>query len=259
MERTMLARLATLAVAAGLVGPAAFAQDRAPVTVFAAASLKNALDEAVAIYARRTGTRVTVAYAASSALARQIEALAPADLFISADRDWMDYVQKRGLIRPETRVNLLGNRLVLIAPSDSQASFPVDRSMPLARTLGGGRLAMADPDTVPAGKYGKAALEALGAWAAVALRLARAENVRAALALVARGECPLGIVYATDAAVERRVRVVGAFPADTHPPIVYPAAVTAAASGAAARDFLQFLGSAEAKPVFEKYGFTVLE
>lgn len=227
--------------------------------VFAAASLKNALDEAVAIYGKRTGTRVTVSYAASSALARQIEALAPADLFISADLDWMDYLQKRGLIRPETRVNLLRNRLVLIAPSDSKASFPIDPSMPLVQTLGGGRLAMADPDTVPAGKYGKAALEALGAWRGVASRVARAENVRAALALVARGECPLGIVYATDAAVERRVRVLGAFPADTHPPIVYPAAVTAAARSAAAGGFLQFLGSAEAKPVFEKYGFTVLE
>ncbi len=129
--------------------------------------------------------------------------------------------------------------------------------MPLAQALGDGRLAMADPDAVPAGKYGKAALEALGAWTAVAPRVARAENVRVALAFVARGECPLGVVYATDAAVEPRVRIVGVFPADTHPPIVYPAAITAAARSAAAGGFLQFLGSAEAKPVFEKYGFTV--
>jgi molybdate transport system substrate-binding protein len=199
-----------------------------------------------------------VSYAASSALARQIEAAAPADLFISADLEWMDYLAARRLIQPGSRVNLLGNRLVLIAPAGSAANFAVDRGMPLARTLGDGRLAMADPDSVPAGKYGKAALEALGAWNAVAARVARAENVRAALALVARGECPLGIVYATDAAAEPKVRVVGAFPTGTHPPIVYPAALTAASANPAARGFLEFLGSAETKPVFERYGFTVL-
>jgi len=256
---TRLASIAALVSAAGLGGPAALAQGGASITVFAAASLKNALDEAVLMYQKRTGTRVRVSYAASSALARQIEAAAPADLFISADLEWMDYLQQRGLIRPATRVNLLGNRLVLIAPSESQTSFPVDRNMPLVRTLGDGRLAMADPDTVPAGKYGKAALEALGAWTGVASKVARAENVRAALALVARGECPLGIVYATDASAERRVRVVGVFPAGTHPPITYPAAVTAAAKNTAAESLLRFLGSAEAKPVFEKHGFTVLQ
>ena len=257
----MPARLAPLAVvlAACLAMPAAFAQAGASVTVFAAASLRNALDEAVGSYSKNTGTKVAVSYAASSALARQIEALAPAELFISADLEWMDYLQSRQLIRPATRVNLLGNRLVLIAPSDSKASFPVDRNMPLVRTLGDGRLAMADPESVPAGKYAKAALEALGAWGAVAPRLARAENVRAALAFVARGECPLGIVYATDAAAEPRVRIVGAFPAGTHPPIVYPAAITATAKSAGAANLLQFLGSAAAKPVFEKHGFTVLE
>jgi len=256
----MVARVVSvivLAAAACLGGPAAFAQAGGPVLVFAAASLKNALDEAVAIYGKRTGTGVTVSYAASSALARQIEALAPADLFISADLEWMDYLQSRQLIRRGTRVNLLGNRLVLIAPGDSKASFAIDRSMPLAQALGDGRLAMADPDTVPAGKYGKAALEALGAWTGVASKVARAENVRAALALVARGECPLGIGYATDASAERRVQVVGVFPAGTHPPITYPAAVTAAAKNTAAESLLRFLGSAEAKPVFEKHGFTV--
>jgi molybdate transport system substrate-binding protein len=245
-------------LAAGLGAPGALAQGGGSITVFAAASLKNALDEAVSSYAKETGTRVTVAYAASSALARQIEMRAPADVFISADPEWMDYLQTRQLIRPATRLELLGNRLVLIAPGDSKASFAIDRNMPLAQTLGGGRLAMADPDTVPAGKYGKAALEALGAWGAVGAKLARAENVRAALAFVARGECPLGIVYATDAAVEPRVRVVGAFPAGTHPPIVYPAALTAGAASAAASALLRFLGSAEAKRVFERHGFTVL-
>jgi molybdate transport system substrate-binding protein len=252
----MMTRLAATA-AFVLAAPLAFAQG-APVTVFAAASLKNALDEAAVRFEQLTRTRVRVSYAASSALARQIEAAAPADLFISADLEWMDYLAARRLIQPGSRVNLLGNRLVLIAPAGSTASFAVDRGMPLARTLGDGRLAMADPDSVPAGKYGKAALEALGAWNAVAARVARAENVRAALALVARGECPLGIVYATDAAAEPKVRVVGAFPTGTHPPIVYPAALTAASANPAARGFLEFLGSAETKPVFERYGFTVL-
>jgi molybdate transport system substrate-binding protein len=250
---TRLFALAALALAA----PLAFAQG-APVTVFAAASLKNALDEAAALYDQRARTRVRVSYAASSALARQIAAAAPADLLISADLEWMDYLAERRLIQPASRVNLLGNRLVLIAPAGSAASFAVDRGMPLARTLGDGRLALADPDSVPAGRYGKAALEALGAWSAVAARIARAENVRAALALVARGECPLGIVYATDAAAEPKVRVVGAFPAGTHPPIVYPAALTATASPAAG-GFLQFLGAAEAKAVFERHGFTALK
>jgi molybdate transport system substrate-binding protein len=259
LTMSRLVSIAAVVCATWLGGAAAFAQAGAPVTVFAAASLKNALDEAVAIHGQRTGTRVTVSYAASSALARQIEAGAPADLFISADLDWMDYLQTRQLIRPATRVNLLGNRLVLIAPRDSKASLTVERGLPLARALGDGRLAVADPDAVPAGKYAKAALEALGAWSAVAPRLARAENVRAALAFVARGECPLGIVYATDAAAEARVRIVGAFPAGTHPPIVYPAAITATAKSAGAASLLQFLGSAAAKPVFEKHGFTVLE
>jgi len=251
------ASIAAVVLAACLAAPMASAQGGPSITVLAAASLKNALDEAVGSYEKKSGSKVTVSYGASPALARQVEAGAPADLFISADLDWMDYLQQRQLIRPATRVNLLGNRLVLIAPSGSQASFAVDRNMPLAQALGDGRLAMADPDAVPAGKYGKAALEALGAWTAVASRVARTENVRVALAFVARGECPLGVVYATDAAVEPRVRIVGAFPADTHPPIVYPAAVTAAGKSAAAGSFLQFLGSAEAKPIFERYGFSI--
>ena len=254
-----LVSIAALGFATGVAAPATFAQGSPAITVFAAASLKNALDEAVSMHEKRTGTRVRVSYAASSALARQIEALAPAVLFISADLEWMDYLQQRRLITPATRVNLLGNRLVLIAPRGSQASFVVGRGMPLAQTLGDGRLAMADPDAVPAGKYGKAALEALGAWSAVASKLARVENVRTALAFVARGECPLGIVYATDAAVEPRVRVVGVFPADTHPPIVYPAALTAAAGSAAAGGFLEFLGSPEAKPLFDRHGFAALK
>lgn len=242
-----------------LAAPAAFAQGAAPLTVFAAASLKNALDEAAGAYGKNAGVKVSVAYAASPALARQIEALAPADVFIAADLDWMDYLQQRRLIRPETRVNLFGNKLVLIAPSGSQARFAIGPGMPIAQALGDGRLAMADPDAVPAGRYGKAALEALGVWSTVASRMARAENVRAALAFVARGESPLGIVYQTDATAERRVRILGEFPAGTYPPIVYPAAVTAASKSPVATVFLRFLGSPESSATFEKHGFTILK
>lgn len=247
-----------LLLLAGPVAPAVLAQGGATLTVFAAASLKNALDETAAIYERKAGGKVAVSYAASSALARQIEALAPADVFISADLDWMDYLQSRGLIRSESRVDLFGNQLVLIAPRGSPLSLVIGPDMPIARALGDGRLAMADPDGVPAGKYGKSALAALGVWGAVAPRVARAENVRAALAFVARGESPLGIVYQTDAAAERKVRTVGVFPAGTYPPIVYPAAVTAASKRTAAADFIRFLRSVEAAAAFEKHGFTIL-
>ena len=225
--------------------------------VFAAASLKNALDDVNAEYLRQTGRRVVVSYAASPTLAKQIEAGAPADIFISADLDWMDYLARRRLINPETRRNLFGNRLVLVSPAGARRDITISPGFPLANLLGGGRLAMADPDSVPAGKYGKTALEHLGVWASVQTRIARAENVRAALALVSRGEAPLGIVYQTDAAAECRVNVVGFFPEDTHPPITYPvAAVAASTAGTAA--YLEFLRSAVAKPLFEKAGFTVL-
>jgi molybdate transport system substrate-binding protein len=227
---------------------------RADTTVFAAASLKDALDENVAVYRAGTSERVVVSYAASSALARQIEAGAPADLFISADLEWMDYLQQRRLIKPETRRNLLRNRLVLIAPADSKVSAEIAPGFPLAKLLGNGRLAMANPDAVPAGKYGKAALEALGVWRDVQSRLASTENVRAALVLVARGEAPLGIVYRTDAAAEPKVRVVGLFPESTHPPIVYPIAVTAGAKPAVAA-FLTWLSKPEARAIFQKHGF----
>ena len=227
--------------------------------VFAAASLKNALDDANAEYRRRTGRTVTVSYAASPALARQIEAGAPADVFISADVDWMDYLAQRRLIKPETRRNLLGNRLVLVGPRETRRDVTIAPGFPLATLLGGGRLAMADPDSVPAGKYGKAALEHLGVWPSVQARIARAENVRAALALVSRGEAPLGIVYQTDAAADPKVKVVGFFPEDTHPPIVYPIAAIAASTAPTTAAYLEFLRSPAAKPYFEKQGFTVLQ
>ena len=227
--------------------------------VFAAASLKNALDEIAAQYERETGKKVTISYGASSALAKQIEAAAPADLFISADLDWMDYLQARNLIRPDTRGNMLGNRLVLVAPKDSKASIKIGPGFPLVELLGGGRLAMADPKAVPAGKYGRAALESLGVWQAVEPRVASAENVRAALALVSRGEAPLGIVYQTDAAADSNVKIVGMFPEDTHPPIIYPAAVTGTSTNGDAASFLAYMRAPGARPAWEKQGFTVLK
>jgi len=229
------------------------------VTVFAAASLKDALDEITADYARGGGSKAVISYASSSVLAKQIESGAPADLFISADLDWMDYVATRKLINPDTRVNLLGNKLVLIAPANSGIKTKIAPNFALAALLGNGRLASGNPDHVPAGKYGKAALETLGVWAQVEPKLARAENVRAALALVSRGEAPLGIVYATDAAADKKVRIVDEFPADTYPPVVYPAAVTAASRNADAGKLLAHLRSATARAAFEKYGFSVLE
>jgi molybdate transport system substrate-binding protein len=224
------------------------------ITVFAAASLKDALDENVKAYQAKGADKVVVSYAASSALAKQIEAGAPADVFISADLDWMDYLEQRRLIKADTRRNLLRNRLALVAPADSKISVSIAPGFPLARILGDGRLAMANPDAVPAGKYGKASLEALGVWRDVQSRVASTENVRAALVLVSRGEAPLGIVYRTDAAVDPKVRVVGLFPENTHPPIIYPIALTTAAKGGAS-GFLAWLNRPEARAIFEKYGF----
>lgn len=238
--------------------PAALAQNK-PVLVFAAASLKNALDDVNAQYGRETGKHAAISYAASSTLAKQIEAAAPADIFISADLDWIDYLAKRNLIKPATRQTLLGNRLVLVAPRTSSAPVDIKKGFPLARLLKGGKLAMADTASVPAGKYGRAALESLGVWPSVERDIAQAENVRAALALVARGEAPYGIVYETDAASEPGVKVVGAFPENSHPPIVYPIALTANSTNPDAPAFLAYIESAKAKPLFEKQGFTVLK
>jgi molybdate transport system substrate-binding protein len=242
----------------GPLGHGRAAQGR-DVLVFAAASLKNALDDVNGEYQRQTGRKVVVSYASSPTLAKQIEAAAPADVFISADLDWMDYLAQRRLIKPETRRNLLGNRLVLIGPAGAQRDVTVSPGFPLASLLGSGRLAMADPDSVPAGKYGKAALEHLGVWATVGARIARAENVRAALALVSRGEAPLGIVYQTDAAADPKVKVVGFFAEDSHPPITYPVAAVAASTAGTTAAYLEFLRSAAAKPYFEKQGFTALK
>jgi molybdate transport system substrate-binding protein len=227
------------------------------VLVFAAASLKDALDEANALFLFENGSGVRVSYAASSALAKQIENGAPADVFISADLDWMDYVAERKLIKPDTRAKFLGNRLALIANADSKILLTIGPNFPLAQALGNNRLAMADPSTVPAGKYGKAALEKLGVWESVAGKIAPAQDVRAALVLVSRGEAPLGIVYQTDAAADKNVKVVATFPESSHPPIVYPMAILAGSTNGVAPVYVQYLLSPKAEPFFEKRGFTV--
>jgi molybdate transport system substrate-binding protein len=252
-RRTFLGAFAGISLAQTVL-----AQDK-PVLVFAAASLKTALDKIAGKWRAETGKPATISYAASSTLAKQIENAAPADLFVSADEEWMDYLQQRNLIDPASRIDLLGNRLVLVAPKDSKIETMIAPGFPLAALLGGGKLAMADPNAVPAGKYGKAALTKLGVWPAVAGQVAAAENVRAALLLVARGEAPLGIVYQTDATAEPGVRIVAAFPSDTHPPIVYPLALVAGGNNPDAPALAGYLRSAAARALFEAQGFTVLD
>jgi molybdate transport system substrate-binding protein len=231
-------------------------QQTGDVLVFAAASLQTALDGLVEPAQRATGVHMRVSYAASSALARQIERGAPADLFISADLEWMEYLAERRLIRPESRVNLLGNRLVLIAPKDRPSTLKIAPGFGLATALGKDRLALADPAAVPAGKYAQAALMNLGVWDAVSGKIAAAENVRAALLLVSRGEAPLGIVYRTDALADPGVSIVDVFAESTHPPIIYPAALTAAATPMGSK-VLEFLKTSAARAVFDKQGFTM--
>jgi molybdate transport system substrate-binding protein len=232
------------------------AQPAQPVTVFAAASLTDSLNAVADAYQAKTGGRIILSFGASSTLARQIEQGAPADIFLSADGDWMDYLQKKALIAENSRKNLLGNRLVLVAAADAKPAPKIAPGFDLAGALGDGRLALADPASVPAGKYAKAALTSLGVWDSVASKVAQAENVRVALEYVTRGEAPYGIVYATDAKVAPNLPIAGVFPESSHPPIVYPAALTKkAAPGAKA--FLDFLGSAQARAIFLKAGFTV--
>jgi molybdate transport system substrate-binding protein len=247
----------SLAVLCGSAFSAVFAQDN-NLTVFAAASMKNALDDIDAAYTAKTGIKIVASYAASSALAKQIEQGAPADVFMSADTDWMDYAISKKTIQESTRVNLLGNSIVLIAPKDSTIDHvAIEPGFDLAKLAGYGKIATGDVKAVPVGKYAKAALEKLGAWQAAEPKFAMAESVRAALTLVARGEASLGIVYATDARVEPGVKIVGSFPSDSHPAIIYPVAATTTAKAEAA-DYLAFLRSSAAKTIFEKYGFTFL-
>lgn len=251
-------RLPHVLLAAGLIAllhiRAAAAEE---LLVFAAATLRNALDAAVTAYHADGGMVVRVSYAPSPALVKQLEAGAPADLLLSADSDWMDVAAAKGLIRGETRVDLLSSRLVLIAAADSALKTEIKPGFPLAALLGGGRLAMCDPMMMPAGRYGRAALQSLGVWPAVEAQVANAESVRAALAYVSRGEAPLGIVFDTDAATDAGVKVIGIFPDDSHPPIVYPAAITASSRNPGAPRLLAFLRSSEAKAIFLRLGYRV--
>jgi molybdate transport system substrate-binding protein len=247
----------TIAILCGSGVLPAAAEDKS-ITVFAAASMKNALDDVDAAYAAKTGVKIVASYAASSALAKQIEQGAPADIFVSADTDWMDYVASRKSINEGTRINLLGNSIVLIAPKDSAISdVTIGQGFDLAKLAGNGKIATGDVSAVPVGKYAKAALEKLGAWQSAEPKFAMAESVRAALTLVARGEAALGIVYSTDAKVEPGVKIIGTFPADSHPPIIYPVAATTTAKPEAG-SYLAFLRSSAAKAIFEKYGFSFL-
>ena len=259
--KTLPWRLWLFLLAACLIIPNAYADpepgrraDR--VTVFAAASLKDAFDEIARDYETEAGVQVVVSLAASSALAKQIENGAPADVFISADHDWMDYLAARKLIDPATRFDLVKNALVLIAPKESRVEVVIKPGFPLAQLLGGERLAIADPDYVPAGRYAKAALQSLKVWDSVQDRLARADNVRVALAFVSRGEAPLGIVYLSDALAEPKVRIVGEFPPDSHPPIIYPAAVVSSSRASAAPDFVRYLRSEKTRKILERHGFS---
>jgi molybdate transport system substrate-binding protein len=233
------------------------AQDKTLI-VFAAASMKNALDDIDAAYTAKSGVKIVASYAASPALAKQIEQGAPADIFLSADTDWMDFAAASKTINEPTRVNLLGNSIVVIAPKDSKIdNAAIGQGFDLSKLAGDGRIVTGDVKAVPVGKYAKAALEKLGAWQAAEPKFAMTENVRAALMLVARGEAVLGIVYSTDAKVEPGVKIVGTFPADSHPAIIYPVAATTTAKAEAA-DYLAFLRSSAAKSIFEKYGFSFL-
>jgi molybdate transport system substrate-binding protein len=227
-------------------------------TIFAASSLQPSLTTVADAWQAQTGRRVVISYASSAALARQISQGAPADIFVSADREWMDWAEQNRLIRAETRRDLLGNALVLIAPAASTLSLTVEPGAPLMASLGTGRLAMGDPRSVPVGRYAEAALTTLGLWPELRSRIAGADSARAALALVARGEAPLGIVFQTDARREPRVRVVARFPPNSHPPIIYPFALTAASRSADAGPFLDYVSSMPAAALFAADGFVLL-
>jgi molybdate transport system substrate-binding protein len=250
----MFTRLIALTL---LMSTTSFAADK--LNVFAAASLKNALDAVSVSWKADTSKEATLTYAASNALAKQIEAAAPADVFVSADLTWMKFLTDKGLIAKDSDVQLLGNEIVLVAPKDSKIELKIENGFNLADAVGDGKLAMANVDSVPAGKYGKAALEKLGVWDSVESKVAQSENVRAALKLVDLGEVPLGIVYATDAKADAAVKVVGTFPSDSHAPIIYPAGIVTASKNAEAAEFLKYLQSDKAKAIFEAQGFVVLK
>jgi molybdate transport system substrate-binding protein len=253
----MSLRIIVSAIAAFLTGIfpiVASPANEPPVLVFAAASLTDAMQEISTAFTRKTGKPVTLSFAASSALARQIESGGRVDVFVSADQQWMDYLEARRLVRPASRTDVASNRLALIAPRDSKLELKLEPHARIAEALGNRRLATGDPDIVPVGRYARQALISLGVWEGVSKRLVGADNVRAALAFVARGETPLGIVYETDARIDPQVRIVAAFPANSHAPIVYPAAATLTAQ-AQAQTFIDFLLEAESQEIFAKLGF----
>jgi len=260
-RRKLICRVAALATAAGVAWGTLQAPAQAQggdIVIFAAASLTDALDAINAKWQKETGKKATVSYAASSVLAKQIEQDAPAQIFVAADLYWMDYVEQRKLIKPESRVNLLGNRIVLIARKDKAQAIEIRQGFDLARLVGRGHLALANVDSVPAGKYAKASLEKLDVWPSVADKLAQSADVRAALLRVSRGQAPVGIVYQTDAAADQNVTIIGTFPDNTHPPIVYPIALTSKASNPDAAAFYAYLRGAKATAEFKALGFVVL-
>lgn len=250
----LLSLLAAVALTAGTAIPAMAAD----LTVFAAASMKGSLDKAAAAYEAGGGSKVSISYASSSQLAKQIEAGAPADVFISADSKWMTYLIERDTVKQDAAVNFLGNRLVLVAPADSSISLKIGRDFPLAATLGTDRLAMGEPKSVPAGQYGREALMFYGVWDDVASKVAGSDNVRAALKLVSSGEAPLGIVYETDARADKDVKVIDTFDEESHSPIVYPVAPVEASANAEKIAFLKYLLGPEAAKIFRDAGFTAL-
>ena len=250
--------LKMMAISAALLAVPGFANASDKITVFAAASLKNALDAVNTSWQADTAKEATISYAASNALAKQIEDGAPADVFVSADLNWMKYLSDKNLIAAASEVKLLGNQIVLIAAKDSKADIKIEKDFKLADLIGTSKLAMGNVETVPAGKYGKQALEKLGVWTSVESKVAQSENVRAALKLVDAGEAAYGIVYATDAKSDATVKIVGTFPEDSHAPIIYPAAIVATSKNADAAEFVKYLQSGKAKAIFEAQGFIVL-
>lgn len=270
MSKTTRRGLAVLALALMMTGLTAApllaqkpqatspAAEKRPVVVFAAASLKTTLDEIAAAFKKDTGNELTINYASSAVLAKQIEQGAPADVFISADLPWMDYLEKGKLLEPLTRRNLLGNKLVLIEPGDQQTKLVIENGFDLAGATGDGKIAVCTIASCPAGVYAKESLESLGVWASAEPALAQAENVRAALALVSRGEARFGIVYATDAKADPKVRVVGTFPEASHKPIVYPVALLATSTNPVAPKVVSYLSSQAATKILVAQGFTIL-
>jgi len=257
LQRTRQAVFVLILLAVTATAGLAQAPDR--ILIFAAASLQGTIDEIARRFEKETGSKVIVSFAGSSTLASQIEQGAPADIYVSASPKWVDTLEDANLLRPGTRSDLLGNRLVLVAPADGSEPVQIEPRFPLAKLLGDHRLAMGDPSHVPAGIYGQAALETLGVWDTVAHRVAGTNNVRAALALVARGEAPYGIVYRTDAMADGNVKVVGLFPEESHPPVIYPVAIPTGSRHPKAEAFLLFLRSVAAREIFETHGFSVLE